>query len=87
MPTEGNEMNTERQITETLVEQVKVGMVRAWNEGESSTIEKIAPEGRNWMRITYRSHTRQATPRMDGSYYNAVSVRARKGSYLPIVVH
>lgn len=77
-------MSDTRKVTETLVEDVKVGMVRAWNEG-SSTVEAITPDGRNWVRITYRSNTRQATPRADGSHYNTVGVRARKGSYLPIL--
>lgn len=72
-----------RKVTETLVEDVRPGMVRAWNEG-TSTVEAITPDGRNWVRIKYRSNTRQKTPRQDGSYFNTVSVRARRGTYLPI---
>lgn len=72
-------------ITETRVDHVEVGMVRQWNQG-TSTITAIVRESprSSWMLVTYRSDTASLKP--EGVWeHNTVTVRARRGSYLPIV--
>ena len=71
-------------VVETLVSDVQIGDLRQWNNGTSVVVD-IVPEGRVWVRIKYRSTHRPATPRVDGSFYNTSSLRARRDSYLPIV--
>src|SRR3546814_6141736 len=57
-------------VIETLVEDVRVGMVRQWNEG-TSTVIGIEPEGPRWLRIHNRrseEHTSELQSLMRSSY-------------------
>lgn len=73
-------MTTTPQVTETIATDVQVGMVQMWNNDRTSTITKIVPEGRAFLRFHHRSNA----VRPDGEH-STFSWRVRRNSDVPIV--
>lgn len=70
-------------ITDTLVSSVRVGQRIQWKQG-TTTVTAITPDGRGYVRLTYRAD--DATVKADGGVrHNVAAPRFRLTDTVPVV--